>query len=105
MAPTSSHLPSIASHIVNLLNTPDLMFLQEIQDNSGPIDDGTVDANVTLSTLVDAIYAISKVSYAYAYINPIDGQDGGQPGGNIRTAYLSVLHKKYCHACNLPWTL
>jgi hypothetical protein len=88
MAPTSSHLPTVASHIVNLLNTPDLMFLQEIQDNNGPTDDGTVDANVTLSTLVDAIHSISNVTYAYTYINPIDGQDGGQPGGNIRTAYL-----------------
>lgn len=67
------------------------MFLQEIQDNNGPTSDGTVDANVTLSTLVDAIYSISNVTYAYTYINPIDGQDGGQPGGNIRTAYLSVL--------------
>ena len=88
MAPTSSHLPTVAGHISNLLRTPDIMFIQEIQDNSGPTDDGTVDANVTLTTLVNAIAAISNVTYQFASINPVDGQDGGQPGGNIRTAFL-----------------
>lgn len=28
------------------------------------------------------------VSYAYANIDPVDDTNGGQPGGNIRTAYL-----------------
>ncbi|KDR82750.1 hypothetical protein GALMADRAFT_238259 [Galerina marginata CBS 339.88] len=88
MAPTSSHLPTVAEHISNLLNTPDIMFLQEIQDNSGPTDDGTVAANVTLATLVNAIAKLSNVTYEFASIDPIDGQDGGQPGGNIRTAFL-----------------
>lgn len=67
------------------------MFLQEIQDNSGPTDDGVVDANITLSTLVRAIAAMSNVTYQFAYINPVDNQDGGQPGGNIRTTYLYVF--------------
>lgn len=66
------------------------MFLQEIQDNSGPKDDGTVDANVTLSTLVNAITKISNVTYSFVEVIPVDGQDGGQPGGNIRQAYLWV---------------
>ncbi|KAF9554721.1 DNase I-like protein [Agrocybe pediades] len=88
MAPTSSHIPAVAAHISNLLRTPDIMFLQEIQDNSGPTDDGTVNANLTLSTLVAAIAKISNVTYSFASIDPVDGQDGGQPGGNIRTAFL-----------------
>ncbi|TFK40574.1 Endonuclease/exonuclease/phosphatase [Crucibulum laeve] len=88
MAPTSSHLPTVASHIVNLLHLPDIMFIQEIQDNSGPKDDGTVEANVTLSTLVAAIAKLSNVTYAFTQISPIDGQDGGEPGGNIRQVYL-----------------
>lgn len=67
------------------------MYLQEIQDNSGPTDDGIVDATVTLNTLISAIANISNVTYSFATINPVDGQDGGQPGGNIRTAYLQVL--------------
>jgi len=89
LAPNSSHLPSIAAHIVTYLLTPDLIFLQEIQDSSGPADDGTLSANLTLSTLCDAIYAKSGVRYAFASVDPLPGNlDGGQPGGNIRQAYL-----------------
>ncbi|KAG7088492.1 hypothetical protein E1B28_012480 [Marasmius oreades] len=65
-----------------------IMFLQEIQDNSGPTDDGEVSANLTLTALVEAIAKAGGVSYNFTEIPPVDGQDGGQPGGNIRTAYL-----------------
>ncbi|KAK7469141.1 hypothetical protein VKT23_003631 [Stygiomarasmius scandens] len=88
MAPTSAHLPTVADHIANFLLAPDILFLQEIQDNSGPTDDGVVIANVTLGTLVKAIADISNVTYDFVEIAPVDGQDGGQPGGNIRQAYL-----------------
>jgi len=47
-----------------------------------------VDANLTLSTLVEAIRVLSNLTYAFADVNPVDDQDGGQPGGNIRVAYL-----------------
>jgi predicted extracellular nuclease len=73
------------------MKTPDLLFLQEIQDNSGEEDDGTVAADVTISTLIGAIEKISGVRYNYTQINPVDGQDGGVPGGNIRTVYLYVF--------------
>jgi predicted extracellular nuclease len=88
LAPTSSHLPKVAGHIVNYLKTPDLMFVQEIQDNSGPTDDGVVASDVTLTTLVNAIKALSNVTYSWTYISPVNDLDGGQPGGNIRQAYL-----------------
>jgi hypothetical protein len=41
MAPTSSHIPDVAEHIVNHLKVPDLLFLQEVQDDTGPTDDGS----------------------------------------------------------------
>ena len=88
LAPTSTHLPSIAEHIVTYLKTPDIVFLQEVQDNSGPTNDGVVSANETLSTLADAIASISSVTYDFVEIPPINNADGGQPGGNIRVAYL-----------------
>ncbi|KAJ6559253.1 Endonuclease/exonuclease/phosphatase [Mycena vulgaris] len=89
MAPTpASHVAAVANHISNALLTPDIMFIQEIQDNSGPTDDGTVSANVTLSALVAAIRANTSVAYSFVEIEPVDGEDGGQPGGNIRQAYL-----------------
>lgn len=88
MAPTSSHLPTVASQIATDLQTPDIMFVQEIQDNSGPTNDGTVIANLTLINLVTAIAKVSNVTYQFIEIAPVDGQDGGEPGGNIRQAYL-----------------
>ncbi|KAG6866287.1 hypothetical protein C0991_006383 [Blastosporella zonata] len=88
MTPTSPHLPIVANHIATYLNTPDIMFIQEIQDNSGATDDGTVSANVTLTKLVNAIAGYSNVTYSFVEIDPTDGTDGGEPGGNIRQAYL-----------------
>ncbi|PSR70540.1 hypothetical protein PHLCEN_2v13579 [Hermanssonia centrifuga] len=88
MGPESSHLPSVAAHIGDYLLTPDIMFLQEIQDNSGETDDGTVSADVTLSTLTAAIANISAVTYNYTEVISENDQDGGVPGGNIRPAYL-----------------
>ncbi|KAH9838400.1 DNase I-like protein [Rhodofomes roseus] len=90
MGPRSWHLPTIADHIVSYLNAPDIVFLQEIQDDSGRKDDGTVSADKTLSRLTAAIARVSlyEAQYEYAYVAPEDGMDGGQPGGNIRVAYL-----------------
>ncbi|KAI0444466.1 DNase I-like protein [Xylaria telfairii] len=85
-----AHVTAVASHIVNYLKTPDLLAVQEIQDNNGETNDGTVDSGLTLSALADAIATLSNgsVIYNFTYINPIDGQNGGAPGGNIRNAYL-----------------
>ncbi|KAL2158829.1 hypothetical protein VTH06DRAFT_4021 [Thermothelomyces fergusii] len=88
LAPTSAHLSKIASQIVNYLKTPDLLFIQEVQDDSGPTDDGVVSADATLTALVGAIKDLSNVTYAFTDINPLSNEDGGQPGGNIRVAYL-----------------
>lgn len=94
MAPTSAHMNKVAEHITLYLRSPDILFLQEIQDNSGPANDGTVSANLTLSTLVNAIANTTNgTDYSFIEIPPIDGQDGGQPGGNIRAVYLYVCCK------------
>lgn len=88
MAPNSSHLGVVANHIAKYLNIPDIMFVQEIQDDSGPTDDGVVSANLTLTTLVNAIQKESGILYSFIDIAPVNNRDGGQPGGNIRQAYL-----------------
>lgn len=89
LSPSSDHLPAIASHIVTALSTPSLLFLQEIQDSSGPTNDNTTSANLTLSTLSSAITSLSPTtSYSYTEIAPLNNADGGAPGGNIRVAYL-----------------
>ena len=45
-------------------------------------------ANLTLSTLTAAIRNAGGPNYSFTDIAPVDDQDGGQPGGNIRVAYL-----------------
>lgn len=89
LGPNSTQLPLIATHIAHFLGTPDLVHVQEIQDNNGEGNDGTVDATVTLQTLVNAIkQASGGVEYSFVDVNPVNNQDGGAPGGNIRQAYL-----------------
>lgn len=78
----------LASGVVDLLASPDVVALEEIQDNSGPTDDGTVAADETLALLSDAIAAAGGPRYDWRGIDPVDGADGGQPGGNIRTVFL-----------------
>ena len=88
LAPTSAHLANVATDVATHLLTPDIMFLQEIQDNSGETDDGTVDASLTLSTLSSAIASQSSVKYNFTEVISVNDQDGGETGGNIRPAYL-----------------
>ncbi|MBH1936402.1 endonuclease/exonuclease/phosphatase family protein [Streptomyces sp. AV19] len=78
----------LASALVTNLASPDVVALEEVQDDNGTGNDGTVDASVTLKKLTDAIRAAGGPAYRWRQINPVDGQDGGQPGGNIRTAFL-----------------
>jgi Ca2+-binding RTX toxin-like protein len=80
---------AIAEQIVNNLNSPDIIALQEIQDNSGSEDDGTVSADETLQLLVDEIAEAGGGDYSFID-NPFigDNTNGGQPGGNIRNAFF-----------------
>ncbi len=78
----------LADHIIHHLNAPDLIGLQEIQDNSGPADDGTVAADITYHMLIDAIVAAGGPMYEYREIAPENNADWGPPFGNIRVAFL-----------------
>jgi hypothetical protein len=91
LAPNSTTLPQVAGQIVNSLLQPDVMFLQEIQDSSGPTDDGVVDANVTLLTLAQSIVDQGGFKYNFTEVISVNDQDGGEGGGNIRPAYLYVF--------------
>ncbi|OTA65098.1 DNase I-like protein [Hypoxylon sp. EC38] len=86
----TAHVQAVAKHIVEYMKTPDLLAVQEIQDDNGETDDGTVDADETLSALTTAIQGLSNnsVVYNYTYISPLNDESGGAPGGNIRVAYL-----------------
>lgn len=70
------------------LRSPDLVGLQEVQDDSGPAADGVVSADKTFEKLIDAIVMAGGPRYEYRQIDPVNDQDGGQPGGNIRVGLL-----------------
>lgn len=79
---------AIGAIIVNNLNSPDIIALQEIQDNNGPVNDGVVDADETYARLIETVSATGGPTYAFTDISPLNNEDGGQPGGNIRVGYL-----------------
>jgi hypothetical protein len=83
-----SKFDSLASLIVNNLRSPDLIAGEEVQDNNGATNDSVVDASQTLTRLVNAIQAAGGPTYAWREIDPVDDQDGGEPGGNIRQVFL-----------------
>jgi hypothetical protein len=78
----------IAKIIVTNLQSPDLLTLQEVQDNDGPNDTEVVDASITLNTLVAAVQKMGGPRYEWREISPQRKQDGGVPGGNIRVAFF-----------------
>jgi predicted extracellular nuclease len=83
-----SKFDRLAGILVNNLESPDIVSGEEVQDDNGPTDNGIVDANQTLDQLVAAIQAAGGPTYDYRYINPVNDQDGGEPGGNIRQVFL-----------------
>lgn len=111
LAPDSSTLAKVAEHIATYMKSPTLVFLQEIQDDNGATDDGGIytytyisslampltnsflvltvtSANKTLTALTTEIKTHGGANYSFIDIAPTDGKDGGEPGGNIRVAYL-----------------
>jgi predicted extracellular nuclease len=78
----------LAGLIVDNLKAPDIVAVEEMQDNNGATNDAVTDADVTFATLIAAIRAAGGPTYAFRQINPVDDQDGGEPGGNIRVGFL-----------------
>jgi predicted extracellular nuclease len=78
----------LAAQIVANLRAPDLIAIEEMQDNSGPLDDGTVAADLSWQRLIAAIVAAGGPLYQYRQIDPANNADGGVPGGNIRVGFL-----------------
>ncbi|WP_305986079.1 5'-nucleotidase C-terminal domain-containing protein [Roseibium sp. MMSF_3544] len=95
-------IAALAQQIVANLGSPDILALQEIQDDNGSagengsedddgnaIDDGILSADATLQALVDAIVAAGGPEYSFQSAEVDEfGETGGVPGGNIRNAFL-----------------
>ncbi len=78
----------LAAVIVVQAGSPAIIALQEIQDNDGAELSATTDASYTFERLIQACKKIGGPLYQWADIAPENASDGGQPGGNIRNAYL-----------------
>jgi hypothetical protein len=90
LAPTDpqSKFDALAQIVLNNLKSPDIIAVEEVQDNDGATDDGVVAADQTIADLTAAIHAAGGPDYSSAEIDPQNDQDGGEPGGNIRVVYL-----------------
>lgn len=80
----------LARQIAENLGAPDIVGLQEIQDDDGSLESGLVTAAETLARLTAGVNAVLGAD-VYRYIDNTfigNGTSGGQPGGNIRVAYL-----------------
>lgn len=90
LAPTdpATKFSRLAAIVVTNLKAPDLIAVEEVQDNSGSTDDGTVACTTTMSKLIAAITAAGGPTYQFREIDPVNDTDGGQPGGNIRQVFL-----------------
>jgi len=89
---------SLAQAVVAQAHVPDIVALQEIQDNDGAEMTDVIDASSTYAALIKTIEQLCGVSYRWVDIAPAVGADGGQPGGGIRNGYLynpvSVEHMR-----------
>ncbi|MEU3500119.1 endonuclease/exonuclease/phosphatase family protein [Streptomyces hundungensis] len=83
-----SKFDALAQGVVTNLASPDVVALEEIQDNNGAKNDGTVDASATVKKFTDAIVAAGGPAYQWRSIDPENNKDGGEPGGNIRQGFL-----------------
>lgn len=79
---------TLAQAVVLQAHCPDIIALQEIQDDDGAEQTLVASAGETYQMLVDTIEQLSGIAYRWVNIDPLVGADGGQPGGNIRNGYL-----------------
>jgi predicted extracellular nuclease len=78
----------LADIIVRNLKSPDIVAIEEIQDNNGATNDTVVDASETFGRLISTIRTAGGPAYSFRNIDPVDDQDGGEPGGNIRIGFI-----------------
>lgn len=78
----------LAEVIVKNMGSPDVIGMQEVQDNDGSEDTAETSASESARLLIQAIETAGGPEYLYFDMPPQDDTDGGQPGANIRSAFL-----------------
>lgn len=87
--PSDGKYDALADDIIFNLRLPDVIAIQEMQDDNGAQAGGTLSAANNAQGLIDAIFAASGIRYVYVEIAPTAPNiTGGEPNGNIRNGYL-----------------
>jgi uncharacterized protein len=85
----AARFAALANVIATNLNAPDIISVEEMQDNNGATNNGTVDASLSWQMLVDALNAaVPGAAYQWVDQAPVNNSEGGEPGGNIRVGFL-----------------
>jgi predicted extracellular nuclease len=83
-----SKFDGLAEAIATNLGAPDIIIVEEVQDNNG-INPGTTDASITFEQLVAAVNLRTGKTYQWVDEAPdTDNSVGGAPFGNIRVGFL-----------------
>ena len=84
----AARFTALANAIANNLNAPDIICIEEMQDNNGATSSGGADASTTWTMLVNALNAATGKVYQWVDQEPVPGAEGGEPGGNIRVGFI-----------------
>ncbi len=84
----AARFTALANAIANNLNAPDIISIEEMQDNNGATASGGADASTTWQMLVNALNLATGANYQWVDQEPVAGAEGGEPGGNIRVGFL-----------------
>jgi predicted extracellular nuclease/Ca2+-binding RTX toxin-like protein len=92
-ADPQARFDAIADAIAGNLNRPDILTIEEIQDNNGAaagdgITANGTDASLTWAKLVSAVNLATGENYQWVDQAPVYNAEGGEPGGNIRVGFL-----------------
>jgi predicted extracellular nuclease len=78
----------LADQIIHNLQAPDLIAIEEMQDDSGGANNGVVTAQAGWDKLIATIVNRGGPAYQFRSIDPVNNADGGAPGSNIRVGFL-----------------
>lgn len=78
----------LADQIIHNLRSPDLIAIEEMQDDSGGTNNGVVTAQAGWDKLIATIVNRGGPVYQFRTIDPENNADGGAPGSNIRVGFL-----------------
>jgi predicted extracellular nuclease len=89
----AARFTALANAIANNLNAPDIISIEEMQDNNGALaGDGITatgtDASTTWQMLVDALNIVTGAHYQWVDQAPTYNAEGGEQSGNIRVGFL-----------------